>query len=102
MGASMTPIKVGDEVVCVDDGSATAHQYVYAVRDCIVQGEKYIVRWVGVNPATGNICVRLVGITRPQDYPFRADRFRPIVKTDISIFTAMLAPSPEQRTDADA
>lgn len=37
----------------------------------------------------------------PED-TFGADNFRPIVKTDISIFTAMLAPSPKQRVGADA
>lgn len=80
----MTDIKPGDEVVCIN-AEVFAEQYIE-----IKAGETYKVRWVG---ACGSylhgeyLGVRLEGIHRgvcPQfgeeDVPFRASRFRRVVK----------------------
>jgi len=80
----MTTIKPGDEVVCVDD-STLPLQYLG-----IRAGEIYKARWVGPVTSYLNgdyIGVRLAGINRgvcpefgDEDPPFRASRFRPVVK----------------------
>ena len=111
MGALMA-FRVGQEVVCVDD---TCHPkylplgYVAAPTglDGLRKGQTYTIReisseWAGFP----FLCLRLNEITRPVfnssdgEPPYCAARFRPIVKTDISIFEAMLVPSPKQRVDA--
>ena len=77
-------IRIGDTVVCVND-DVYAEQYIE-----ISKGEIYKVRWAGAcRTYLGGdyFGVRLEGINRgvcPQfgedDPPFRADRFRPVVK----------------------
>lgn len=99
--------RVGQEVVCVDDsdGKSTGR---YPVTTHIAKGGKYTIRWIGIIKYSGKVGVRLAGIERIEimdggyDHPFLASRFRPIVKTDISIFTSMLAPRPSQKEMAEA
>lgn len=87
--------QIGQEVVCVDNGAAEdgfvpplTLGAVYTIAD--FNSDK------GLNEGPG---VRLVGVrlpARPDYYAhyFRASRFRPVRKTDISIFTAMLNKAP--------
>ena len=80
----MTPLKPGDEVVCID-AQVLQLQYIE-----IKEGETYRVRWVGPVTSYMNgdyIGVRLYGINRgvcpefgDEDPPFNARRFRPVVK----------------------
>lgn len=98
--------RVGQKVVCVDARDTNSHGLPE-----IVEGGVYTIRWVGVDDY--KLCVRLVEVPRnalappfttpPEflDWPFYASRFRPVVerKTDISIFTAMLTPSPVSTPD---
>ncbi len=113
MGALMA-FRVGQEVVCVDDAQHGQYMPEGAVfgpgLDGLTRGQIYTVRevftcdfpdWRGVQIRVNEI-VRKTHTTYGLEIPFAAARFRPIVKTDISIFTAMLAPSPKQRVDADA
>lgn len=91
--------RVGQEVVCVD---AVPVDWVWA--DCvhpITVGEVYRVRDIATDPKddTGNYGVLLEGITNPPHFDagelcYGSWQFRPVVKTDISIFTKMLAPEP--------
>lgn len=96
--------RVGQEVVCVDDaprkspvpsvnwtyyGPWVKRGAVYTIRQILEDGCLYL-----------NEVTRISFHGNPIEPPIAADRFRPIVKTDISIFTAMLAPSPKQRVDA--
>ncbi len=77
-------IRPGDDVICIDD-TTLPEQYLE-----IRQGEIYTCRWIGpCRTYLGGdyIGVRLDGINRgicPQffeeDPPFRASRFRPVVK----------------------
>lgn len=84
--------RVGQRVVCVDDGphrdgtpSALRGGAIYTVHKCFQHR-------LGIG-------VLLVEVDLPRRFAgFYATRFRPAVerKTDISIFTAMLTPSPER------
>jgi hypothetical protein len=102
---------VGQRVVCVDD----KRRLKKADMSGLTRGQIYTVRWCGVHeflpfwPETPSI--RVEEIHRDQDpydlrdprlfdTPFRASRFRPVKETDISIFTAMLAPTPKQKVRA--
>ena len=85
MGALMA-FRVGQEVVCIDAKGVDA---------LLTKGAHYRIRFISAD------YVYLVEVPGPS-MGFFPSRFRPIVKTDISIFTAMLAPSPKQRVDADA
>lgn len=111
MGEAMS-FRVGQEVVCVD---ASIHEewttpgpgdVIHPGLDGLEQGATYTIR--GLYLQDDCLCVQLEEIVRDYDLwldcevGFSAARFRPIVKTDISIFQAMLAPSPKQRVDADA
>jgi len=87
MGALMA-FRVGQEVVCVDAGDQV---------EWLVDRATYTIR----SMSNDGQYLRLVGIfPLGMDLGFFSRRFRPIVKTDISIFTAMLAPSPKKRVDA--
>lgn len=105
MGALMA-FRVGQEVVCVDDnnnGQYDAPGYKFDGQlDGLTRGQVYTVREIVACPLSiTGVGVRLNEIVRPrEDTPYCDARFRPIVKTDISIFEAMLAPSPKQRVDA--
>lgn len=89
--------KIGEQVVCVND-AVPSEQYIE-----IKKGEIYIVRWIGMyrNYLHGDyLGVRLVGIERgicPQfgdeDTPFRADRFRPLVKDRLTTLRRLLVPN---------
>jgi hypothetical protein len=99
---------VGQQVVCVDDSDHFPHiQVVHNVIE-VKKGQIYTIRWIGMyrpywvmtdghSKSPGPfLSARLVEITRPgPDVPFLAIRFRPLVKTDISIFQAMLTPVEE-------
>ena len=100
--------RVGQEVVCIDNSyfkklASNAPEYwptypelktVYHVRaviECPFTGERglYLKEIVcGINP--------LLNL----EHGWMIKNFRPLVKTDISIFTAMLAPSPKKRVEA--
>lgn len=89
----MTPIRVGDTVVCIDDtGTAPNFNEInpnYPAFE-IREGQEYTVRWIGrhCDPFYEGeyLGVRLVGVVRPvdpvsgvEDKPFKAARFRPVV-----------------------
>jgi hypothetical protein len=89
--------RVGQKVVCVDDAGTDETGRIELVRGTI-----YTVRWQGFHWSDYYpeplYCVRLEEVWRKdewvgddnEDCPFRASRFRPLIETDISIFTAML------------
>jgi hypothetical protein len=85
--------RVGQTVECVDDNDCWDDGEGRSILPQIRSGNRYIVRWIGINGDTENLSVRLHGISRQNsfypDYPFRASRFRPIVenKTSISFTT---------------
>ena len=54
---------------------------------------------LGLEPYDNRVFLLFVGYG---DESFDSLHFRPVVKTDISIFQAMLAPSPKQRVRTDA
>ena len=87
---------IGQEVVCVDDRGVFNDDYFIAVK----RGQIYIV--AGFSPdGDGNLIIKgHPYMTWGYDGGWKRGRFRPIVKTDISIFQAMLAPSPKKRVDA--
>ena len=103
--------RVGQEVVCVEDRAglfkyAANHFYNHNMHS-LKKGTVYTVRGFYAGPGIiytpGSIYLN--EITRPissegVECPFHPARFRPVVKTDISIFQAMLAPSPKKRVDA--
>ena len=98
MGEAMS-FRVGQEVVCVDDSDGDWSGP--AIRRVLKRQNVYII--AEVIPLLGGFCgVQLVGIQCETPNGFRGERFRPIVTTNINIFTSMLAPSPKQRVDADA
>lgn len=94
--------KVGERVVCVDDDP---DKYLNTKRfkvesndmDGLVKGAIYTIRGVRYNDEAciGKVSVFLQEIIRPIDYDgiecsFAAQRFRPLVETNIDIFQAML------------
>ena len=84
--------RVGQEVVCVDDTPNPCFD-----RCSLKRGQIYTIIFISDDGL--GVCVAEAE-PHPDAKDFFASRFRPIVKTDISIFTAMLAPSPKQRVDA--
>jgi hypothetical protein len=85
---------VGQRVVCVDDGPDYAGQstklverHVYTVDDAF--------DWYG----TPGVVIAGVQSWHPTG-AYKASRFRPVQETDISIFTAMLSPTPKQKVRA--
>ena len=100
---------VGQKVVCVDARHTNADD----VAELVV-GAIYTIRWIGEHSGPSHwcgywapaICVRLEEVRRETDWgrlafdiPFLASRFRPIQerKTDISVFTKLLAPKELER-----
>lgn len=84
--------RVGQKVVCVRA----------LLTENVIKDRIYTIS--AVNTELGK---RFVGLVENKHYsgdpaPWFADRFRPLVerKTDISIFTSMLTPSPEKVLDA--
>lgn len=81
---------VGQKVVCVDDEARYGDLYP------LKAGVTYTVRSIGpfCHPLfrITEVCVCVEEITRQDDFPYLARRFRPLVerKTDISIFHRIL------------
>lgn len=89
--------RVGQKVVCVDN---KPHKGCAFLGDRPVEGEIYTVRKTGLTSwIDGRPGILVAEIRNLHDACFWADRFRPVVekKTDISIFEAMLAPSPKRK-----
>lgn len=92
----MSNFHVGQSVVCVDDSSF------YSSLDGLTKGKVYTVREVGLTSwMDGAPCIRVCEIVRPYhpqspDTPFWARRFRPVRKTSIEVFEAMLIKAPER------
>lgn len=100
---------VGQKVVCIDaTSSATAN--LRLTLNGLTEGAIYTVRAVaGVPNHTPylkehlqcGVCLWVEEIVRPSAYSggpetgYSAARFRPLVKTDISVFQAMLNPTPQ-------
>jgi hypothetical protein len=103
---------VGQKVVCVD----TTTQFGSVPLDPgdlheIKVGSVYTIRWIGehddpdVSPLY--LGIRLEEVERSRTYPeldpnhwdvpFDHRRFRPLIQTDISVFTAMLNPTQEKK-----
>lgn len=79
---------VGQQVVCVDA----------AWTSLVEKGSVYTVEGIKSD------CLVLIGVAVGRPYSLRGmfkTRFRPVAKTDISIFTAMLNPAPH-RENIDA
>jgi hypothetical protein len=104
---------VGQKVRCVrETDNDRAWQRDYAARCGIVfptVGAVYTVRWLGIYKFEGDSkpALRVVEITNPvtrwldgdvAELAFNINRFRPLDerKTDISVFTSLLAPSPKK------
>jgi len=89
---------VGQEVACIDD-TTFPEQWLGIQKDKI-----YKIRWIGMYKsylAGEYLGVLLDGVTRPcpqfgdKDVPFRASRFRPLVKDPIAVFRGLLASGPD-------
>lgn len=87
---------VGQKVVCVDDKNWRAR---FFMEKLPIQGEVYTIR--GFFEALDGLRIWLEEIKNEKHHyadhgfmesPFLLRRFRPVHKTDISIFTAMLNP----------
>jgi hypothetical protein len=97
--------RVGQRVVCVkrDAWTDALSQLPLEADNFPVFGMVYTVRTI--DAAHGNLYLRFEEIVNaPRNYVngldecnFWAARFRPVKETDISIFTAMLAPTPKQK-----
>lgn len=102
----MNIIRAGMEVVCVRANWNGPH-HLQASTIFPEKGSVYTIREIFEGPFqyAGAFYVRLVEIRNkaepselgPFEPAFNADGFRPVVKTDISAFTAMLAPTPKQK-----
>lgn len=91
---------VGQEVECISEtyraGSAPADGLVAIPR----KGRSYTVR--GFHPSGNLFLVEIVNapqdwLTGQHEFAFHPSRFRPLVRTDICVFTAMLALTPKQK-----
>lgn len=87
--------RVGQEVVCIDDNFQSMG---FSYLDFPVKGNVYVIQEI----FNGGKSVTLRGMAENISggrAGFYCRRFRPIVKTDISIFQAMLAPIHSQETE---
>jgi len=97
---------VGQLVVCVDDDPwkyyVPGHSYGGGM-DGLVKGNIYTIRWCGMfnhTDGSNTMAVRLYEIVRPSygitpdDCPYVATRFRPVVETRLDVFREMLEPVP--------
>jgi hypothetical protein len=82
---------IGQKVVCVvpkDEGTILVKDRIYTVRGFVPNHQRFAdndqlaIYLDEVSCGVGNVC----------EYGFYAYRFRPLIKTDISIFEAMLVP----------
>ncbi len=107
-----TEFYVGQQVVCVNDTNGAfyhpsmAYQPVGTLNG-LKRGCIYKVRGLGAHEFTKAPGLYLEEIIRPimgdesREATFNCHRFRPVAKQDISIFTAMLQPSPKtEKADA--
>lgn len=95
---------VGQLVVCVDAERrrycVPGHAYGGGL-DGLTKGNIYTIRWCGMfnhtdGSNTMSVCLYEIvrppyGIT-PEDCPYAAARFRPVVETRLDVFREMLAP----------
>lgn len=101
----MTDFYPGQDVVCID--AALPPRVTIPLG--LVEGQVYTIRWVGMfdNYVDGPMLgVKLVGINRgvdPEygfdDPPYRASRFRPLVKDKLAVFRRIAA-DPDYKIDA--
>ena len=102
----MNNFHVGQKVVCIDDKFKNV-----SIDQLIRKGEIYTIRWVGAysHYIDGEfIGVKLEEIHRgnddgPEGYgaadmPYRATRFRPLLKDRLSTLKNLLAPTPKGET----
>jgi hypothetical protein len=102
----MSNFHIGQEIVCVDD-RYTNDRYGATIR----AGTKYTIAWVGwfdnpFSPDLSCVGVHLEEVQRRRSrsrgadtnivVPYRATRFRPVRKTSIEVFEAMLIKAPER------
>lgn len=105
---------VGDLVVCVDDDrnkyAQPPHVYVARSKEWPVKGMTYTVRGFA-RALDGTQTVLLeeifngyieINFQPIAEIGYGVDRFRPVRKTDISIFTSMLTPTPKERVIENA
>ena len=91
---------MGQQVVCIE--SARWCEWDIGPR----KGDICTVRAVAVCPTTQKLALRFVEYRLPviqelkQEGAYRACRFRPVRKTDIGAFTALLTPAPRKRVSA--
>ena len=107
----MSNFHIGQKVVCINTWPQDdVDNYGYGDEVGPVAGSVYTIRDIewrdDGSEGTPCVCVRLYEITNPVriytsggkgepwEQNFGAYRFRPVKTTDISIFTAMLAPTP--------
>lgn len=91
----MSPLHIGQQVVCIVDTSGWGGFYGEILP---VKGPVYTVRTI--EPYYNGIAIRLNEIVNElhlyccgvAEIQFDSKAFRPVVETNISIFTAMLAP----------
>ncbi len=103
MGASMTPFHVGMKVVCLCSEDPPELDDFPGDTPKVIVGQIYTISAIESNwEDTGFLMLEFEETYdgHPDGAWYDADNFRPIVKTDISIFTAMLAPSPKKRVGA--
>lgn len=96
--------RVGQEVVCIFDYSEFAGRWA-AYPAVPFKGSIYRVREIDVASDSDGQVLRLEEIlcaVHPdtnKECGWRASAFRPIVVTNIDVFTAMLAPSPQKQVE---
>lgn len=100
---------VGQQVVCMHVWCRADTAYLRGER-YPAKGGVYTVREIEL-PTDGEVYLRFEELVNPPrrtpapgttsaEVCFAADKFRPVRKTDISIFTAMLSPAPKEGADA--
>jgi hypothetical protein len=108
----MTPFYAGQKVVCIDADTGNDKRF-NGKLDGLTEGRVYTIRKVEPPPLKwlvwypdlalpNKLWVFLEEIVRPIhakgtfEVGYRSDRFRPLVETDISVFQALLNPTPAQ------
>lgn len=89
---------VGQRVVCINDANPRLFPFMGVSRGCV-----YTIR--GIDDGSGELGLFLEEVKLPvpsgrkTEASFDATRFRPVKETDISIFTAMLNPTPTKQKE---
>jgi len=104
----MNDFYVGQKVVCVDDKFKNV-----SIDQIIRQGQIYTIRWIGMyqHYVDGEfVGIKVEEIHRgnddgPEGYgaadmPYRASRFRPLVKDKIGALRKLLTPMPDDRDES--